>query len=254
MMWRARDRSITLNDAPGSGADALLERPVVFAREAGHERTDVWQVQRTGLSKPGSEIFIVDDDEMVRDGLSVVFTQAGYRAVSFVDGTSCLGGARERTPACIILDINMPGASGLDVLKELDAATYPAPILILSGTGDVPTAVQAIRHGAFDFVEKRLAAGTIVARVDDALKGWAEVRQRRNKARARSQSFPGSNLLTPREREVLGQITAAASNKEAAHKLGISRRTIEVHRAHIMLKLGARNAADVVRIVLNRKA
>src|SRR3984893_7849259 len=106
-------------------------------------------------SETSGEVFIVDDDPMVRDVLSEVFAQAGYRAISFVDGASFITAARERIPACVILDIYMPDRSGLEILKDLDAPNYPAPIFIASGRGDIPTAVEAIKNGAFDFVEKR---------------------------------------------------------------------------------------------------
>jgi FixJ family two-component response regulator len=98
---------------------------------------------------PDREIFIVDDDPLVRDALSTLFAHAGYRAVSFVDGPSFVAAARERIPACVILDIYMPGRSGLDILKDIDAPNYPAPIFIASGRGDIPSAVEAIKNGAF---------------------------------------------------------------------------------------------------------
>src|SRR3977135_773723 len=91
------------------------------------------------------EIFVVDDDPMVRDLLSEVFDQAGFRAISFVDGASFIAAARERIPACVILDIYMPARSGLEILKDLDAPNYPAPIFIVSGRGDIPSAVEAIK-------------------------------------------------------------------------------------------------------------
>jgi two-component system response regulator FixJ len=196
------------------------------------------------------EIFIVDDDPAVRDVLSEVFAQAGYRAISFVDGASFVAAARERIPACVILDIYMPGRSGLEILRDLDASNYPAPIFIASGRGDVPSAVEAIKNGAFDFIEKRLDAESLVARVGDAITARAQVRQSHNDADALPQSFPGSDLLTRREREVLALIVASATNREAATRLGISQRTVEIHRAHIMHKLGAKNSVDLARKVM----
>src|SRR6266852_7464760 len=112
-----------------------------------------------------NEVFIVDDDPMVRDVLSEVFAQAGYRAISFVDGASFVAAGRERIPACVILDIYMPGRSGLEILRDLDAPNYPAPIFVASGRGDIPSAVKAIQSGAFDFIDKRLDANTLEARV-----------------------------------------------------------------------------------------
>ena len=195
------------------------------------------------------EIFVVDDDPAVRDALSLVLSLEGYHVRGFSDGAAFLSAARAHVPSCIVLDVHMPGRSGLDILKELEADRYPAPIFIISGQGDIPMAVDAIRHGALDFIEKPFDADTVVERVRDAI----EAHHRRGSTEPSdllTAHFPGHDLLTPREREVLVQIASGASNKEAGRVLGISPRTIEVHRARIMEKLGAKNAADLVRIVL----
>ena len=196
----------------------------------------------------GTEIFVVDDDETMRDTLSAVFAPEGCRVTCFAEGQSFLLAARARTPACILLDVNMPGRSGLDMLRELDAPHYPAPILIVSAQRDVPTAVNAIKGGALDFIEKPIEPAAVIARVREAIRGWPG----RSANGHQTHDIPGSGLLTPREREVLGRVIAGASNKEAGRTLGISPRTVEVHRARIMDKLGAKNAADLVRIVLNQ--
>ena len=192
-------------------------------------------------------IYIVDDDPAVRDALGVVFRMEDFDVVGFENGDDFLAAARNTPPSCVILDIHMPGRSGMEILKEVDATNYPSPIFIISGRGDIPTAVSAIKLGAFDFIEKPFDADTVVTRVSDAL-------QKSVNPKADSPySFDGVvfESLTPRERDVLMQITSGASNKEAGRNLGISHRTIEVHRARIMEKLGARNAADLVRIVLS---
>jgi two-component system response regulator FixJ len=196
------------------------------------------------------ELFIADDDEWVRDSLSNQFTLSGYQVTTFEEGTSLIRTARVRIPACILLDFCMPDPSGLDTLKQLDAANYPAPIFIISGRGDIPSAVQAIKTGAFDFIEKQTEALSIVERVDKTLAARTCHQQEGRTPEILWRHFPGRDQLTRREIEVLAQIVAAASNKEAARDLGISRRTIEVHRKHIMQKLGAKNAVDLVRIVL----
>jgi FixJ family two-component response regulator len=198
------------------------------------------------------EVFVVDDDPTARESLATILSQAGFEVTLFADGSSVIGEARVRTPACIILDLNMPGGSGLDILTKLDAKRYSAPILMVSGRSDVPGVVEAIKRGAFDYIEKHRVGDDLVARVREALDavaqratnygGWDPVRP----------VFPGSASLTPREHEVLAQIVACASNKEAAMKLGISRRTVEIHRAHIMQKLGAKNSIDLMRIVLSQ--
>jgi FixJ family two-component response regulator len=211
----------------------------------------------THRAPANSELFIVDDDDNVRDLLSLIFTHEGYRVTAFAEGQSFLAVARARTPACVLLDVLMPGRSGIDVLKDLDAQHYDAPIFVVSGRGEVPVAVDAMRHGAFDFIVKPFAPDAVVARVREAIADWTPVPAHDappngKSVRVPEAKFSGQDKLTPRERDVLMQITDAASNKEAGRRLGISPRTVEVHRARIMDKLGAKNAADLVRIVLGQ--
>ncbi len=197
------------------------------------------------------EIFVVDDDPAVRDTLSMVLSAGGYQVICFADGAALLAVARTRTPACILLDVHIPGKSGLDILKELHGEDYPAPIFMISGQGDIAMAVNAIKSGALDFIEKPFRGSEIVARLDEAIEAYARRQAESSSAsRIATMHFPGREPLTRREREVLEQFTAGASNKEAGRHLGISPRTIEDHRANIMKKLGARNAADLVRIVM----
>jgi FixJ family two-component response regulator len=186
------------------------------------------------------EIFVVDDDPAVRDVLTAVFSRDGFQVANFADGA----------PLCIILDVHIPGKSGLDILKELNAQDYPAPIFIISGQGDIAMAVDAIKNGALDFIEKPFRGSDIVLRVREAIEAHKR-RQADTDSKASSFHFPGREPLTRREQDVLTQIVAGASSKEAGRQLGISPRTIEVHRARIMAKLGAKNAADLVRIVYN---
>ena len=198
----------------------------------------------------GKEIFIVDDDPAVRDLLTEVFDQAGYQVTSFVDGASFVIAAKARVPACVILDIYLPGRSGLEILKDIDAPNYPAPVFVASGRGDIASAVEAIKSGAFDFIEKRMEAGALVVRVHEAIEARRVRRPTNDAPQGGAPRFPGSDLLTRREHEVLAQIAASATNKEAARTLGISQRTVEIHRAHIMHKLGAKNSIDLARKVL----
>lgn len=199
------------------------------------------------MTSETNAIYIVDDDAAVRDALSVVFNMEGFVVETFSDGDAFLRSASKTHPACVVLDVHMPGRSGIEILKALNAEEYPAPIFIISGQGDIPMAVEAIRNGAFDFIEKPFTVETVVARVNDGIAAMQK-REEDNE----TGNFAGADLLTRREREVLKEITAGASNKEAGRVLGISPRTVEVHRARIMEKLGARNAADLVRIVLGR--
>src|SRR6187431_1393293 len=176
------------------------------------------------------EIFVVDDDPAVRDTLSMVLTAGGYQVICFADGAALLAIARTRTPSCILLDVHIPGKSGLDILRELHGEDYPAPIFMISGQGDISMAVSAIKNEAIDAYARRKSANPA--------------------SNIQTMHFPGREPLTRREREVLEQFTKGASNKEAGRHLGISPRTIEDHRANIMKKLGARNAADLIRIVM----
>jgi len=200
---------------------------------------------------PNGEIFIVDDDYDMREALSAIFRHEGFRTAAFADGRSFVRLARDQDPACVLLDLCMPGMSGLDVLKELDARNYPAPILIISAQEEVLNVVQAMRNGAFDYLEKRLDAENIVSRVVDAMEAWKQLRERDEAPTSLSPAIRGYYQLTRREREVLAQIAAAASNKETARNLGISPRTVEIHRGRIMHKLGAKNSVDLMRIVMN---
>lgn len=197
----------------------------------------------------GRIVCVVDDDEVIRDVLTAVFDADGFAVESFEHGDGFLdtfGGQ----PACVLLDVLMPGRSGLEVLKELNARGSSAPVIMISGSADIPMAVDAIRHGALDFIEKPFDPETIVRRVRAALDATCarvEAREHVDVALARH----AVELLTPREREVLNLVSDGQSNKEAGRLLGISPRTIEVHRARIMEKLGAKNAADLVRIVMS---
>jgi len=196
------------------------------------------------------EIFVVDDDPAVRETLSMVLSAGGYQVICFADGAALLAVARNRTPSCILLDVHIPGKTGLDILKELHGEDYPAPIFMISGQGDISMAVSAIKNGALDFIEKPFRGSEIVGRLDEAIAAYARRQAEGATLKVATLHFPGREPLTRREREVLEQFAAGASNKEAGRHLGISPRTIEDHRANIMKKLGARNAADLIRIVM----
>ena len=153
------------------------------------------------------EIFLVDDDSAVRDALSVTFTLEGFQAHGFADGASFLEVAREKVPDAILLDVKLPGASGIDILHDLDAQNYPAPIFVISGQGDIPMAVEAIKNGAIDFIEKPFDADTVVRRVREAIKAQKR-RPSIHKSDILSRSFPGHEQLTRRERDVLAEIAS----------------------------------------------
>jgi FixJ family two-component response regulator len=201
------------------------------------------------------EIFVVDDDPAVRDLLALLFSKEGYEAVCFADGDSLLATTRTQSPACIVLDVHIPGKSGLDILKELAARQHPAPVIIISGKGDIAMAVDAIKRGAIDFIEKPFRGSAVVARVREAIEA-----DRKHKTAADGPAatarfyFPGREPLTAREQDVLSQLVTGATNKQAGVQLGISYRTIEIHRARIMEKLGAKSAGDLIRIALSENS
>src|ERR1700749_2499105 len=136
---------------------------------------DMHMVEQTSRG----EIFVVDDDPAVRDTLSMVLSAGGYEVICFADGAALLSVARSRTPAAILLDVHIPGKSGLDLLKELHGEDYPAPIFMISGQGDIAMAVNAIKNGALDFIEKPFLGSEIVARLDEAIGAYAR-RQTQN--------------------------------------------------------------------------
>ncbi len=199
-------------------------------------------------SEGTAEIFVLEDERGVREMLSMLLANAGYRVVCFADSSALLAAARTRIPACILLDVFVPGKSGLELLAELHTEKYPAPVIIISGRGDIPMAVSAIKLGAVDFIEKPFRGCELIARVAGALESYA-VRQNEPTGLG-PLHFPGAEPLSKRELQVLQQFISGASNKEAARALGISPRTVEDHRSHIMKKLGARNSADLIRIVM----
>lgn len=193
------------------------------------------------------DIAIVDDDPAVRDSLSILFQFEGFQVRTFASADEFIHAARAFKPDAVLLDVHMPAGSGLDVLEAIGGAQYPAPVIMISGQSDIPMAVAAIKAGAHDFVEKPFDGEAVIERVREAVRARVAARERPMKRR----HFPGAETLTAREMDVLDEIARGLSNKEAGRILGISPRTVEVHRARVMEKLGARNTADLMRIVLS---
>lgn len=206
-------------------------------------------MDRTRLLPDDDLVFIVDDDVAVVDALTLLLRIEGFKTQGFRDGGSFLEALGVVTPSCVILDLQLPARSGLSVLKELAEQNFAPPVIVVSGHSDVATAVTAMKGGALDFLEKPFSAAAILDRVRDAVAAYRKSTASHVYGLG---DFPGRHLLTGREREVLGQIARGASNKEAGRRLGISPRTVEVHRARIMGKLGAKNAASLMRIVLSQ--
>jgi two-component system, LuxR family, response regulator FixJ len=205
---------------------------------------------QSSSNQPRAEIFVLEDERGVRDMVSLLLSNAGYEVICFAEGSGFLAAARQRVPACILLDVFVPGKSGIEVLKELHAKQYPAPVMVMSGQGDIGTAVTAMKLGACDFIEKPFQGRELLDRIARALHSF--VRQEESPAGMCPLQLPGAEPLTPRERDVLQQFVAGASNKEAARALGISHRTVEDHRLRIMKKFGAKNYADLIRKVMTK--
>lgn len=188
-------------------------------------------------------IHVVDNDDAIRHSLALMLTASGYDVHTWPDGEAFLSAVDTPTQACILLDIRMPGMSGLDVQAELRRRFCACPVIFLTGHGDVPLAVSAIRSGASDFLEKPVSSRTLLAAIASAFDQWsrtAAVVQKRQQARKLMAT------LTDREREVLDRLLEGRQNKEIAASLGISPRTIEIHRAHIMEKLHASNLTEAL--------
>jgi FixJ family two-component response regulator len=199
---------------------------------------------------PRAEIFVMDDDAAMRETLSNALQQEGFEVTCFADGDALLSLARARVPVCIFLEVGVPGSSGLDVLKKLHAEDCAAPVFAISARANIPMAVDAIRNGAHDFIEKPIRSNEIIARIKAAIGTFSLPGNGRRFPKMTTFHFPGCESLTRREREVLAQLALGASNKEAAQQLGLSFRTIEGHRANIMKKVGAKNAAELIRRIL----
>lgn len=199
---------------------------------------------------PRGEIFVVDDDAATRAALSHAFAAAGYEVICFADGAALLSQLRSRAPAAVFIEVKMPERSGLGLLKQLRAENCVAPVFVTSADGDIATAVEAVRSGAADFLEKPIDGDDAVERVEAAIE---ELTQASTEGLHGIVShLPGCEPFTRREREVLERIVVGETNKEAARKLGLSSRTIEGYRASIMRKVGARNAAELLSRVLRQ--
>jgi FixJ family two-component response regulator len=203
--------------------------------------------QETTSSGGWPRVVVVDDDPSVAEALSLLLRIEGLPCRVFDDGETFLETLGPVMPDCIILDLRMPGLSGLEILRRVRARDKNVPVFIISGYADIPIAVEVMKAGACDFLQKPFVASDMVERIRAAVASRAGARGRVEGV----PQFAGESRLTARERDVLSQIARGASNKEAGRLLGISPRTIEVHRARIMAKLGARNAADLMRIVLS---
>lgn len=191
-------------------------------------------------------IVIVDDDRDVRESLKVLLEAAGH-AVHVYNSAKAVLADDISGAACLIADIRMPEMDGLELQQEIVRRGYLLPVIVMTGHGDVPLAVRAMKAGAADFIEKPFSADEILLSVRTALDAGKRTRDKKSEAVRAQETLA---VLTPREREVFDQIVAGHPNKIAAYELGISPRTVEIHRAHVMSKMRVRNLSDLVRISL----
>ena len=195
----------------------------------------------------GRHVYIVDDDDAILDSLSMLFEAIGHRVRTFRLAEAFLDAAPTLPLGCLIADIRMPEMDGLELQRRLNEQSRRFPMIVVTGHGDVPLAVQAMKAGAHDFIEKPFAAPTILASVEMALSAL-EAADRRDAAELTLQTKV--ELLSPREREVLDGLLAGLPNKTIAFDLAISPRTVEIHRARVMDKMGARTLSALIRLAL----
>jgi len=192
-------------------------------------------------------IYIVDDDDGMRRALTVLMTTVGYQPVAFARPAEFLAKYDPNQASCLVLDVRMPEMSGLEVQQQLNRSGALIPVILMTGHGDIPMAVQAMKDGAFDFLQKPFRDQELLDRINAALKQDAQNREsveRLADLRQRSES------LTPREREVMALVVDGKANKVIAIDLGLSERTVEIHRANVMEKMAARSVAHLVKMHL----
>lgn len=188
-------------------------------------------------------VYLVDDDRAIRDSTIIMLTTAGYTVKAFASAEEFLQEWVPEEVACLILDVRMPGLSGLGLQDRLNEAEASVPIIFVSGHGDVPVSVRAIKGGALDFLEKPFSRDKLLQRVAEALE---QASQDKAREASRSKLLERFRTLTPREKEVLEHVVAGRQNKEIARLLEISYRTVELHRTRMMEKMAARSLPELV--------
>ena len=191
-------------------------------------------------------VYVVDDDDAVRDSLLLLLRSIGINGRAFATAGDFLNAYDPKQHSCLITDIRMPGMSGLDLQRELKDRGAPIPVILITGHGDVPMAVDAMKEGALDFIEKPFRDQDLLDRVQQALT-WDEEHRSKNLEALSIQERIAT--LTPRETEVMELVVQGCANKVIAQDLGVSQRTVEIHRARVMEKMGMRSLAALVRAV-----
>ncbi len=198
------------------------------------------------MNKNKAAIFIVDDDESVRSGLKRLLKSAGYSAETFATATDFLEyNNKYEGPACLILDIQMPGKSGLELQEELAQDEHSIPIVFITGHGDIPTSVKAMKKGAVDFLSKPFEDEDLFNAITSALQTDSKMRAAVTERKNIMQRF---DLLTPREYEIMTFIISGILNKQIAAALDITEKTVKVHRARVFAKVGVLSLAELVRL------
>lgn len=196
-------------------------------------------------------VHLVDDDGAIRRSAGFMLKTSGYQVRSYESGVELLKSHGELTDGCILLDIRMPGMDGLGVQQALKEKGVMLPVIIMTGHGDVGLAVKAMKAGAIDFIEKPFEKATLLGAIEQGLNQLREAETERTLARDAAVRL---QKLTAREREVLGGLARGLPNKTIAYDLGISPRTVEIHRANLMTKLGVRSLSEALRVAFAAEA
>lgn len=202
------------------------------------------------MSQSESTVFIVDDDEAVRDSLKMLVRSIGLSVETFASADDFLESYDPARPGCLILDIRMPGMSGLELHEQLRDMNATLPIIFITGHGDIPMAVQSIKAGAIDFIPKPFRDQELIDRIQQALEQNVSTRKSVGEHDAIAKRI---DSLTPREREVMEYVAKGEPNKAIAYDLSISERTVEVHRARVMEKMKADSLPDLVQMVMKSR-
>ena len=189
-------------------------------------------------------VYVLDDDSRIREALSALLSSAGHEVITFSNGAEYLAFKRPDAPACLILDLDLPGMNGLELQTKLGDVGGP-PIVFLTGHGDIPSTVKAMKAGATEFLSKPFEPEELLRAIDAAIRLDGELRLKKAELSAIQNRY---SLLTPREREVLPYVVSGLLNKETAWELGTSEITIRIHRGQIMKKMAAQSLADLVRM------
>jgi FixJ family two-component response regulator len=196
----------------------------------------------------GATVYVVDDDDGMRRALSLLLNTVGYKTAAFANPKEFLEKFRPDAAGCLVLDIRMPGMSGLELQQHLNRMGSMLPVIFITGHGDVPMAVQAMKEGAFEFVQKPFRDQDLLDRVNHALE---QDRKNRGTLALRAEVLQRFESLTAREKQVMELVVDGAPNKVIAIDLGLSERTVEIHRAKVMEKMSARSVAHLVKLQLS---